>query len=96
MVHVTDEDLKKLPTPPEKPPAEFNTTPGTSSRIVRNNLTYNQALQVNAPIGTEGWREVNSLTIKDNVARDESTQINHAVGKDVFLALLARHSGIKS
>lgn len=97
MVHLTDEDLKTLPTRPEKPPAEFNSASGTSSRTVVNNLTYDQAVQVNASIGKDGWTEVNSLTIKDNVARGYSTQINHGISRQDFQsAITGRFASLKS
>lgn len=62
-----------------------------------NNLTFDQAVQVNAPIGTEGWTEVNSLTIKDNVARGYSTQVNHGMAKDDFRSAIAgRFASLKN
>ena len=89
---LTDEDIKSLP----KTPAKLGTKVGVSSRIVLNNTALDQAVQVNAPIGTEGWIEVEDLTIKDNVAKGYSTQINHAVSRDDFRAAIrGRFAGLK-
>lgn len=67
-----------------------------TSRIVLNNITQGQALQINGPIGEEGWREVAKLEIRDNKAENKSIQVNHAISADVFAQLLAaRNAGLQ-
>jgi hypothetical protein len=60
-----------------------------TSRIVVENLTIEQALQINGPIGEDGWMEASHLVIKQNKASGSSIQVNHAISKDDFQALLA-------
>ncbi|KAK1144194.1 hypothetical protein N8T08_005607 [Aspergillus melleus] len=67
-----------------------------TTRLILNNVTLDQALQINGPVGEKGWREVSRLTIKDNCARDKSIQVNHAVSLDVFDRLLAARAATVS
>jgi hypothetical protein len=67
-----------------EPPADSST-----SRIVINNITEGQALQINGPIGESGWREVVHLEIKNNRAGNQSIQVNHAISEENFQRLLA-------
>jgi hypothetical protein len=61
----------------------------STSRIVINNITEGQALQINGPVGESGWKEVVQLEIRDNSAANKSIQVNHAISEDVFDRLLA-------
>jgi len=60
-----------------------------NSRIVIDNMTEDQALQINGPIGVEGWREVSHLEIRDNKAAGNSIQLNHGTSMEVFGRVLA-------
>ena len=62
--------------------------PVKSERIIMKNLTRNQALQINAALGEDIWKEMDRLVIKDNVAEHESIQVNHATSLEVFKFLL--------
>jgi len=59
-----------------------------TSRIVIDNFTEEQALQINGPIGEKGWWEVSHLEIKNNKAGGRSTQVNHGTSMAVFERLL--------
>lgn len=68
----------------------------STKRIVVDNLTLDQALQINGPIGEDGWREVSHLVVERNNASGTSIQLNHAVSRQDFKDLLAaRLAGIQ-
>lgn len=46
---------------------------------VRDNLTLDQAIQINGPIGKEGFIKPRHTEILNNVASGQSCQINYAV-----------------
>jgi len=74
-------------------PLSDATLPNTL-RIVYNNLTEDQALQINGPIGKDGWLEASHLLIEENKAHGDSIQVNHAIPESVFdKLLLARGVG---
>jgi hypothetical protein len=62
-----------------------------AKRIVLNNLAREQALQINAPIGTKGWKETEKLVIEKNVATGSAIQVNHAISDEVLDLLLEAH-----
>ncbi|KAK6608904.1 hypothetical protein H4I96_02835 [Botrytis cinerea] len=90
LVHIKSEELS-LRTSRDLKDAERG-----SGRIVLKNVTREQALQINGPIGEKGWREVSQLEIRDNEAAGSGIQVNHAVSEDVFLKLLTHKSQNKS
>lgn len=47
--------------------------------ITKDNLTYDQSLQINGPIGNEGFIAPKYAEILNNVARGQSCQINYAI-----------------
>jgi hypothetical protein len=59
------------------------------SRIVIENMTEEQALQINGPIGEKGWREVSHLEIRNNRAAGNSIQLNHGTSMEIFERVLA-------
>lgn len=63
---------------------------GGTKRTIENNTTRHQALQFNAPIGTDLWRDLDQLTIRDNLAEDQSRQFNYAQTMDVYHDQMAR------
>ncbi|TGO69373.1 hypothetical protein BELL_0777g00010 [Botrytis elliptica] len=67
-----------------------------SSRVVLKNVSRDQALQINGPIGEKGWREVSQLEIRDNEAAGNGLQVNHAISEDMFIQLLAHRDRNKS
>ncbi|KAH8727681.1 hypothetical protein GQ44DRAFT_703624 [Phaeosphaeriaceae sp. PMI808] len=46
-------------------------------------------MQINGPIGEKGWKEVDHLEIKDNVAAEMCIQVKDAMSNEVFQQLLA-------
>lgn len=60
-----------------------------TARIVLDNITEEQALQINGPIGEKGWWEVSQLEIRNNRAIGRSIQVNHGTSTEVFDRLLA-------
>jgi len=93
MVPFNDSDIASLsdgPCPVIADTALAETVENTpTSRIVLNNITEDQALQINGPIGEKGWREVVQLEIKNNRAANKSIQVNHAISEEVFNQLMA-------
>lgn len=59
------------------------------ARPVLENVTKEQALQTNGPVGEKGWREVSQLEIRSNTADGRSIQLNHGISTDAFDRLLA-------
>ncbi|KAI4948169.1 hypothetical protein J4E91_006163 [Alternaria rosae] len=57
-------------------------------RIIVDNSTHNQALQINAPLETDPWKDLPSLTIRGNVAADQSLQVNYAMDHKSLAMLL--------
>lgn len=82
IIPLTDTDVAALPK--EERGAQI--LEGT--RLVVGNLTEDQAIQINGPIGRDGWVEVSRVEIHNNTSAGESTMINHAISMDAFKALL--------
>jgi hypothetical protein len=61
---------------------------GSTSRIILRNMAKHQALQINAAVGDDIWKNINRLVIKDNVAEDQAIQINHGNSLEVTMALI--------
>lgn len=73
--------------------ASFESTPASaSSRIIIDNITEQQALQINGPIGEQGWREVSYLRIETNRASGRSIQVNHGMSTGMFMQMLEARS----
>ncbi|KAI4682701.1 uncharacterized protein J4E84_007165 [Alternaria hordeiaustralica] len=51
--------------------------PVKTERIVINNASRGYAVQVNAPLDTDIYKHLSSLRIQDNVAEEQSVQINY-------------------
>ncbi|KAF7928949.1 uncharacterized protein EAE97_009791 [Botrytis byssoidea] len=83
LVHIRSEDLSSRTDGNVKDAGQV------SSRVVLKNVTRDQALQINGPIGEKGWREVSQLEIRDNEAAGNGLQVNHAISEDLFMQLLA-------
>ncbi|KAI3394131.1 hypothetical protein diail_3184 [Diaporthe ilicicola] len=64
-----------------------------TSLTVDNNLADDRALQLNAPIGTEGFLKVDHVTIINNRALKEAYQVNHAVSQANFDKILEARLG---
>ena len=60
---------------------ELETSPREAAikteRIVINNASRGYAVQVNAPLDTDMYKDLSSLRIQDNVAEEQSVQINY-------------------
>ncbi|KAI4690375.1 hypothetical protein J4E81_007528 [Alternaria sp. BMP 2799] len=57
-------------------------------RIIVDNSTHDQALQINAPLETDPWKDLASLTIRGNVAANQSLQVNYAMDHKSLAMLL--------
>ena len=60
----------------------------TNTRIVVDNVTEDQAFQINGPVGKQEWYQISHLTIKDNKATGQSIQINDEISAELFTILL--------
>lgn len=59
-------------------------------RIILRNTTRHQAFQINAAFGKDIWKDMERLVIKDNIAENESFQLNHGTTLQAALILLDR------
>ena len=57
---------------------------------IQNNTTRDRALQFNAPIGTDLWKDIDELDISFNTAENQSRQFNYAQTMDVYLDQMAK------
>ena len=64
--------------------------PMKMERIILRNTARHQAMQINAALGEDIWREMDRLVIKKNVAEDQAVQVNHGTTIETFM-LLAEH-----
>lgn len=51
--------------------------PVKTERIIRQNIAKEQALQFNAAVETDIWKDVSRIVITDNVAEGQALQINY-------------------
>ncbi|KAI4673641.1 uncharacterized protein J4E88_008697 [Alternaria novae-zelandiae] len=68
--------------------------PVKTERIITRNTARNQALQVNAALEQDMWKDISRLKIQDNVAEDQSCQVNYPISRDIFSMMLDRQSKI--
>lgn len=61
-----------------------NTSGKGTSLKVDNNRAEPRALQLNSPIGTEGFLKIDHVTIISNTASSEAAQVNHPVSQANF------------
>jgi hypothetical protein len=59
------------------------------TRIIIRNVTKEQAMMINGPIGEDIWTHISHLEIKDNRAEGNSMMINHATTPDIFFKLMS-------
>lgn len=81
-VTLDQEELSKL--------AEMSGTVDGRMAAIQNNTTRDQALQFNAPIGTDLWKDLAQLDIHHNLAEGQSRQFNYAQTMDVYHDQMAR------
>ncbi|CAO2651615.1 Nn.00g041850.m01.CDS01 [Neocucurbitaria sp. VM-36] len=62
--------------------------PLKTERIILRNTARQQALQINAALGEDIWKELNRLVIKDNVAEDQAVQVNYGIALEAAMVLL--------
>jgi hypothetical protein len=67
----------------------------STERIILRNMAKDQALQINAAIGKDIWKEIDRIVIKDNVASNGAVQINHSNTLEVTLALLEATNDVR-
>lgn len=61
-----------------------------TERIIINNMTEDQALMLNGPIGKDTWNNITRLEIRDNQAKGRSTMINYQMNTELWKDLLDR------
>jgi hypothetical protein len=61
-------------------------------RIVLSNMAKNQAIQINAPIGKDIWRNIDRIVIKNNIAENDAVQINYVNTLEDTMALMTLRS----
>ncbi|KAI4923445.1 hypothetical protein J4E85_008483 [Alternaria conjuncta] len=69
--------------------------PVKTERIITRNTARNQALQVNAALEQDMWKDIDRLKIQDNVAEDQSCQVNYPISRDIFSMMLDRQKTSK-
>ena len=62
--------------------------PMKMERIILRNTARHQAMQINAALGEDVWKEMDRLVIKDNVAEDQAVQVNHGTTIETFMFLV--------
>ncbi|KAH9878151.1 hypothetical protein J1614_003368 [Plenodomus biglobosus] len=66
--------------------------PVKTERIILRNSARHQALQINAALEEDIWKDISRLVIRDNVAEDQAVQVNHGMTLGVTRYLLAEQS----
>jgi hypothetical protein len=61
-------------------------------RIILSNMAKNQAIQINAPIGKDIWKNVDRIVIKNNIAENDAVQINYLSTLEDTMALMKLRS----
>ncbi|KAH6640651.1 hypothetical protein F5144DRAFT_561199 [Chaetomium tenue] len=89
---ITADDLASIEPPSRargrRPsPLTANGDESTAQLIVSENMTADQALQINGPVGMQEWYSASHL-IQGNKASAKSVQINGAMSPDAFTMLL--------
>jgi hypothetical protein len=64
-------------------------------RIVLNNMARDQAIQINAPLGKDIWKNVDRTVIKNNTAENDAVQINYINTLEDTMALMTHRSELK-
>jgi hypothetical protein len=59
-----------------------------TERIIMRNMARNQAMQINAPVGKDMWKNIDRIVIEDNVAQDNAVQMNYSNTLEVMTALM--------
>ncbi|KAH8892381.1 hypothetical protein GQ53DRAFT_764190 [Thozetella sp. PMI_491] len=63
-------------------------------RIIVQNLTRDQALQINGPVGVDMWKDMAFVKIEGNAAAGTAIQTNYPITIDVFKELLAARAAV--
>ncbi|KAF1922177.1 uncharacterized protein M421DRAFT_132562 [Didymella exigua CBS 183.55] len=61
-------------------------------RIILSNMAKNQAIQINAPLGKDIWKNVDRIVIKNNIAEHDAVQINYNNTLEDTMALMTLRS----
>jgi hypothetical protein len=61
-------------------------------RIVLSNMAKDQAIQINAPIGKDIWKNIDRIIIKNNIAEDNAIQLNYSNTLEDMMALMTLRS----
>jgi len=65
-----------------------------TERIILRNVALHQALQINAALGKDIWKDTNRIVTKDNRAEDQSVQLNYGTSLEAF-TLAMKMQGMK-
>jgi hypothetical protein len=60
----------------------------STERIILNNMSKSQAMQINAPMGRDIWKMIDRIVIQNNVAEDGAVQINYTNTLEDTMALI--------
>lgn len=63
-----------------------------TERIIMRNLAHHQAIQINAALGEDIWKELGRLEIADNIAEDQAIQVNYGMSLEAFAFLADRQA----
>ncbi|KAG9191610.1 hypothetical protein G6011_10344 [Alternaria panax] len=68
--------------------------PVKTERIITRNIARNEALQINAALEKDLWKDVHRLKIHDNVAEDRSFQANYAMTREMVSMMLDQRNRV--
>jgi hypothetical protein len=66
--------------------------PVKTERVITRNTARDQALQINAALEEDMWKDINRLKIQDNVAENQSCQVNYPISRDIFSMVLEQQN----
>jgi pyruvate/2-oxoglutarate dehydrogenase complex dihydrolipoamide acyltransferase (E2) component len=58
-------------------------------------MAKNQAIQINAPLAKDIWKNVNRIVIKNNVAEHDAIQINYTNPLENMMELMTLRNNFK-
>ncbi|KAE8847419.1 hypothetical protein CFE70_006098 [Pyrenophora teres f. teres 0-1] len=61
--------------------------PLKTERIIRRNEARNKAVQVNAALGKDLWKNLHRLVIEDNVVDSQGIQVNYAITPEMLMMM---------
>lgn len=68
--------------------------PPKIKRIVRYNSVDNQAIQINAPLETDIWKDVNLLVVERNEADNQGIQLNYPITREMMMVMFEQQNKV--